>query len=74
MKRFPQRTISRAFTYLRVLNSLSEAGKEHVSSEELAGMAGVFGAQVRKDISAFGKVGRPRIGYQVEKLKKLLEK
>lgn len=73
MKKFPQRTISRAFMYLRVLDGLSEEGREYVSSQELASMTGVFDAQVRKDISVFGKVGRPRIGYPVNTLKKLLE-
>lgn len=73
MKKFPQRTISRAFIYLRALDSLIEAGKEFVSSKELAVMAGSVDAQVRKDISIFGKAGRPRIGYPVERLKKLLE-
>lgn len=73
MKKFPQRTISRAFMYLRALDSLGEAGREYVSSQEIASMTGVLGAQVRKDISVFGRVGRPRIGYEVEKLKKLLE-
>lgn len=73
MKKFPQRTISRAFVYLRSLDSLSEAGRDYVSSQELASMAGVFDAQVRKDISVFGKVGRPRVGYQVARLKNLLQ-
>ncbi|MEW5894907.1 MAG: redox-sensing transcriptional repressor Rex [Candidatus Omnitrophota bacterium] len=73
MKRFPQKTISRTFMYLRVLDSLIEGAREFVSSQEIAAMAGVADVQVRKDISAFGKVGRPRIGYETEKLKRLLE-
>jgi len=73
MKKFPQRTISRAFMYLRVLDGLTEAGREYVSSQELASITGVFVAQIRKDISVFGKAGRPRIGYPVNKLKNLLE-
>jgi len=73
MKKFPQRTVARAFMYLRALDSLIEEDKDCVSSRELADMAGVADVQVRKDISIFGKVGRPRIGYETRKLKKLLE-
>lgn len=73
MKRFPQRTVSRAFQYLRALDSLIENGQEYVSSKELAGMTGVVDVQVRKDVSIFGKVGKPRVGYQTAKLRKLLE-
>lgn len=73
MKKFPQRTISRAFLYLRALDSLIEDNRESVSSKELADMAGVADVQVRKDISIFGKVGKPRVGYETLRLKKLLE-
>lgn len=73
MKKFPQKTISRAFLYLRALDLLIEEEKEYVSSKELALMAGVVDVQVRKDVSMFGKVGKPRVGYQTDKLKKLLE-
>ena len=73
MKQFPQKTIARAFLYLRALDLLIEKEKEYVSSKELAEMAGVVDVQVRKDVSSFGKVGKPRVGYQTNKLKKLLE-
>ncbi|HSV43525.1 MAG TPA: redox-sensing transcriptional repressor Rex [Candidatus Bathyarchaeia archaeon] len=73
MKRFPQRTINRAFQYIRSLNGLIEEGRNFVSSSELAMMAGVADVQVRKDISVFGRIGRPRIGYQTAQLKAHLE-
>lgn len=73
MKKFPQRTVGRAFLYLRALDSLIEDGREVVSSKELAAMAGVVDVQVRKDISIFGKVGKPRVGYNTERLKNFLE-
>jgi redox-sensing transcriptional repressor len=73
MRRFPQKTVARAFMYLRALDSLIDEGRDFVSSQELAVMAGAVDVQVRKDISIFGKVGRPRVGYQTDRLKKLLE-
>lgn len=73
MKKFPQRTIGRAFLYIRALESLVEEGREYVSSQQLATMAQVVDVQVRKDVSIFGKVGKPRVGYSTIKLKELLE-
>ncbi len=73
MKRFPQRTIIRAFIYLRALDALIEDGRVYVSSGELATITSLTDVQIRKDISAFGKVGKPRVGYDTRRLKQLLE-
>ncbi len=73
MRKFPQKTISRAFVYLRALDTLIYEGVAHISSHQLGMMTGFSDAQIRKDISIFGRVGRPRIGYDTQTLKKLLE-
>jgi len=73
MKIIPKKTIARVLLYLRILGELTRDGKKHVSSKELAAIAGLSDVQIRKDISRFGKIGRPRIGYQVRELKKKLE-
>ena len=73
MKKFPQRTVTRAFMYLRALDSLIEEGKAYVSSGELAAMTALTDVQIRKDISVFGKAGKPRVGYDTLRLKQLLE-
>ena len=73
MKKFPQRTISRALVYIRTLAQLLESRKEVVSSSQLALITGLSDVQIRKDISNFGKVGRPRIGYRTAELKQVLE-
>ncbi|HSA30389.1 MAG TPA: redox-sensing transcriptional repressor Rex [Candidatus Omnitrophota bacterium] len=73
MKKFPQRTVTRAFMYLRALDSLIEEGKAYVSSGELAAMTALTDVQIRKDISVFGKAGKPRVGYDTRRLKQLLE-
>ena len=44
-----------------------------VSSGELARITGLTDVQIRKDISNFGKIGTPRVGYDVGELKSVLE-
>jgi len=73
MKKISSRTISRALLYIRTLESLIKKKQERVSSAEIASIAGLTDVQVRKDISAFGKIGVPRVGYNVVGLKGVLE-
>jgi redox-sensing transcriptional repressor len=47
---------------------LREAGVATVSSERLAGLAGVNAAKVRKDLSHLGSYGTRGVGYEVEYL------
>jgi redox-sensing transcriptional repressor len=51
--------------YLRALVDLAEAGAGTVSSDELAGAAGVNSAKVRKDLSHLGSYGTRGVGYDV---------
>ena len=44
-----------------------------VSSGDISRIIGVSDVQIRKDISRFGKVGTPRIGYRTVDLKKILK-
>ena len=46
--------------YLRALHHLAEQGYDTVSSEALAGAAGVNSAKLRKDLSHLGLVRHPR--------------
>jgi redox-sensing transcriptional repressor len=54
--------------YLRCLESLP-AGQQRVSSDELAEVAGVLGAKIRKDLSYLGTHGTRGVGYDIEHLK-----
>jgi redox-sensing transcriptional repressor len=55
--------------YLRALLDLAETrGATTVSSEELARLAGVNAAKVRKDLSYLGSYGTRGVGYDVEYL------
>jgi redox-sensing transcriptional repressor len=73
MNSLSPKTISRVLRYSRILDEAARYGKQRVSSAEIAEIAGFSDAQVRKDISSFGRVGRPRIGYAVADLLKVFE-
>lgn len=69
MKRpVPKVTVQRLPLYLRCLESL-RVGQTGISSEELAGMANVNPAKVRKDLSYLGTFGVRGVGYDVEHLR-----
>lgn len=61
----PEATVGRLPIYLRALADLAEAGATTVSSEALAGAAGVNSAKVRKDLSHLGSYGTRGVGYDV---------
>jgi redox-sensing transcriptional repressor len=65
----PEATVARLPIYLRCLLDLAEGrGQLTVSSEDLARMAGVNAAKVRKDLSYLGSYGTRGVGYDVEYL------
>lgn len=65
----PEATVARLPIYLRSLLELAEGrGEMTVSSEDLARMAGVNAAKVRKDLSYLGSYGTRGVGYDVEYL------
>ena len=70
MPRISESTVRRFSTYLRSLDEFSLEGKPLISSRELALLSGVNSAQVRKDLSCIGSLGRRGLGYQVEPLRK----
>lgn len=64
----PEATVGRLAVYLRALAALREHGVSTVSSEELAGAAGVNSAMLRKDLSHLGSYGTRGVGYDVASL------
>jgi redox-sensing transcriptional repressor len=61
----PDIVIRRLPIYVRTLRALQEEGVGSVSSEELANRIGVTAAQIRRDLSYFGKFGKQGKGYDV---------
>lgn len=68
-RRIPDATVGRLPVYLRVLGDLRESGVTTVSSDQLADLAGVNAAKVRKDLSYLGTYGTRGVGYEVEYLR-----
>ena len=64
----PDVVIDRLPVYARALSSLERAGREVVSSQELGTQLGVTPAQIRKDLSYFGRFGKQGRGYNVKRL------
>lgn len=65
----PEATVARLPIYLRSLLDLEQSGvDQNISSEDLARMAGVNAAKVRKDLSYLGSYGTRGVGYDVEYL------
>jgi redox-sensing transcriptional repressor len=64
----PPVVIDRLPLYARALSKLEEGGREVVSSQELGTRLGVTPAQIRKDLSYFGRFGKQGRGYNVRKL------
>ena len=64
-RRIPDATVARLPVYLRILLELADHDAQNVSSEELADLAGVNAAKVRKDLSHLGTYGTRGVGYEV---------
>ncbi len=64
----PEASVARLPGYLRCLTAYAEQGITSVSSDELAGTAGVSPAKLRKDLSHLGSYGVRGVGYDVDRL------
>jgi len=64
----PPVVIDRLPLYARALAALEAHGREVVSSQELGVHLSVTPAQIRKDLSYFGRFGKQGRGYNVRKL------
>jgi redox-sensing transcriptional repressor len=66
--KIPRPTVKRLSLYFRELGQLISVGRKTISSKQLGDALGLAGVQVRKDLTFFGQVGNPGVGYDVEKL------
>jgi redox-sensing transcriptional repressor len=64
----PDIVIRRLPIYVRTLKHIQTAGTQTVSSDELAERIGVTAAQIRRDLSYFGRFGKQGKGYEVASL------
>ena len=65
----PEAVIRRLPLYYRLLRALQARRTLAVSSEELGASLGVSAAQVRRDLTYFGRFGTKRQGYSVDRLR-----
>ena len=64
----PEVVVQRLPLYVRVLAQFDAAGAEMVSSEQLGTQLQMTPAQIRKDLSYFGRFGKQGRGYNVKRL------
>jgi redox-sensing transcriptional repressor len=65
----PDIVIRRLPIYVRTLQTLiNRKGSTSISSDELADAVGVSGAQIRRDLSYFGRFGKQGKGYDAQRL------
>jgi redox-sensing transcriptional repressor len=64
----PEVVVERLPLYVRVLGLFDEQGLEMVSSEQLGSHLRMTPAQIRKDLSYFGRFGKQGRGYNVQRL------
>jgi redox-sensing transcriptional repressor len=62
-RRIPEATVLRLPVYQRILTELLRGGQSTVSSEQLAALAQMGAAKVRKDLSLLGSFGTRGTGY-----------
>lgn len=65
-RKIPEAALGRLPVYLRILVEVASAGTTRISSEELAELAAVNAAKVRKDLSYLGTYGTRGVGYEVQ--------
>ncbi len=64
----PDVVIQRLPMYAHMLRALKEVGVESIGSRELGAVLRTTPAQIRKDLSYFGKFGKQGMGYNVGQL------
>jgi len=64
----PEVVVERLPVYARALQQLAGQGREVVSSQDLGDQLGVTPAQIRKDLSYFGRFGKQGRGYNIRRL------
>tara|TARA_B110000014_G_C20047817_1_gene544933 strand:+ start:332 stop:955 length:624 start_codon:yes stop_codon:yes gene_type:complete len=64
----PEVVILRLPLYIRALSQMSEEGQTVISSKTLGNRLQITPAQIRKDLSYFGRFGKQGRGYKVDSL------
>jgi redox-sensing transcriptional repressor len=73
-KRVSLQTVERLSVYRKVLEELDRDGIEYLHSHELAELAGVTPAQLRRDLASFGTFGNISRGYNVYQMSRTISR
>ena len=73
-QKVPVPTLARLATYYKVLKEAEEEGEKTLNSARIEALSGIASTQVRKDLSRFGELGKPGVGYEVVPLREHIEK
>jgi len=73
-RKIPEATVVRLPVYQRIIAELLRSGVTTVSSEQLAGLARVNAAKVRKDLSLLGSFGTRGTGYDAAFLESQIDR
>lgn len=73
LRAIPEATVARLTSYLGILTRTATAPNGTISSEELAVLAGVNPAKLRKDLSYLGSHGTRGVGYDAASLTSALQ-
>jgi redox-sensing transcriptional repressor len=65
-RKIPRIIIGRLPLYLRALTRLKKEGHSYASSRELGKLLDISAAQIRKDLSHFGELGKRGKGYEID--------
>jgi len=70
----PVPTLARLATYYTLLREAEDQGTETLNSSRIEGLCGIAATQIRKDLSRFGELGKPGVGYNVSELREHIAK
>ena len=73
-QKVPVPTLARLATYYSVLKEAEEAGVATLNSARIEALSGIAATQIRKDLSRFGELGKPGVGYEISGLRRHIEK
>lgn len=66
-------TLRRLPSYYKIVCQAVKAGEKYISSPTIAKILNIDDSQIRKDISATGYIGKPKVGFETKTLKRHLE-
>lgn len=71
-KRISRASVLRMELYLEVLEQIQAEGRKSITSSEIGESIGVSPEKVRQDLFRLGTEGKPKVGYEVEPLARLI--